>query len=176
MRQSSRLILSAFFLTLLLTLSRWLTGAWFYWPPGDHGLWFSSGLLMVVLGSFFVEKHFTKPVDVVTNCIVGLITLFGVHDREAYLFWRATLRCIIFLLVAALLSMAIQSFSRNAILLKAGKGLFLFSTFFGSAKRLFSVLLFLSIFSFWTIPSRETLYIFLFWAVVICAEPLGLHN
>ncbi len=173
MKQSSRLILTLASLISLLVLSRLINGSWFYWPPGDKSIWFQSGLLMVVLGSFFIEKHFTKPVDVVANTVAAIVTLLAIEHRDHFLFWSFAICGIIAIAVMAFLSMAIQSFCTGPTYLAIGRGFFATSTFLGSAKRLFSVVLFLAVFSFFEIPSKGALYILLFWALVVSVEPLG---
>jgi hypothetical protein len=176
MKQATRLILTLLFLFLLLILSRILSGTWFYWPSGDQAIWFQSGLLMVVLGSFFIEKHFTKPVDVVANTIAGIVALLSVSRRDQFIFWSTVIWSMVALGAMAFLSMAIQSFSTSPRVLRLGRVLFNISTFFGNAKRLFSVVFVLSIFSFFQIPSKESLLLFLFWAVVVVAESVGIPN
>lgn len=174
MRQSSRLILTLVFLVLLFVLTRFITGQWFYLPSGDKNIWFQAGLLMVVLGSFFIEKHFTKPVDVVTNVVAAVITLLSLEHRENFLFWGTTFVFILAIGVGAFLSMVIQTFSHSSRLLKLGRVLFELTTFIGSAKRLFSGVLFLSVISYFELPSIAGLSVFLFWAVVVTSEPLGI--
>lgn len=176
MRQSSRLILTLLSLFFLLLLSKLLNGSWFYWPAGDQSVWFQSGLLMVVLGSFFIEKQFTKPVDVVANTVAGIVTLLAVEHRDHFIFWSLMIWSMVGLAVIAFLSMAIQTFSTRPAVLRIGRILFSIATFLGSAKRLFSVVLFLAVFSFFQIPSRPALLILIFWAVVITAEPVGIPN
>lgn len=173
MKQSTRLILTLVFLFLLLFLSKLLNGSWFYWPPGDQSIWFQSGLLMVVLGSFFIEKHFTKPVDVVANTVIGIVTLLAVEHRDHFIFWSVVIWGMVALAVMAFASMAIQTFSTKPTYLKIGRALFGISTFVGSARRLFSIVLFLAIFSYFAVPSKGSLLILLFWAVVIASEPIG---
>lgn len=131
---------------------------------------------MVVLGSFFIEKHFTKPVDVVANTIAGIVTLLAVEHRDHFLFWSTIIWAMVTLAVMAFLSMAIQSFATNTRLLRFGRLLFTISTFLGGAKRLFSVILFLAIFSFFQVPSKESLLLLLFWGFVVSAEPIGLPS
>lgn len=174
MRQGTRLIFTLFYLVLLFALARFITGQWFYLPSGDASLWFQAGLLMVVLGSFFIEQHFTKPVDVVTNVAAAIITLLALEHRATFLFWGFALWGIVAIGVAAFVSMAIQTFAKSPQALKVGKFLFTLSTFLGSAKRLFSAVLFLAIFSYFQLPSTAALFIFIFWAFVIASEPLGL--
>jgi hypothetical protein len=174
MKQSSRLILTLLFLFLLLLLSKVLNGSWFYWPPGDKSIWFQAGLLMVVLGSFFIEKHFTKPVDVVANTVAGIVTLMAIDHRDHFLFWSVVVWEMVGLAVMAFTSMAIQSFVTKPAYLKTGRLLFTISTFLGSAKRLFSVVLFLAVFSYFAVPSTGSLLIFMFWAVVVASEPIGI--
>ncbi|MGE5541234.1 MAG: hypothetical protein ACM3TU_03060, partial [Bacillota bacterium] len=141
MRQSTRLFFTFAYLLTLIGLARFITGEWFVLPSGDQSLWFQAGLLMVVLGSFFIEQHFTKPVDVVTNVAAGVITLLALEHRSAFLYWGVALAGMLIIGSAAFISMAIQTFASSARVLKLGEILFIFSTFFGSAKRLFSAVL-----------------------------------
>lgn len=174
MKQSTRLFFTLFYLILLFILARFVTGQWFYLPSGDTNTWFQVGLLMVVLGSFFIEQHFTKPVDVITNVAAGLITLLSLENREIFLYWHYVFFGLLIIGVMAFISMIIQTFSHSVWWQRIGVSLFSFSTFFGAAKRLFSVILFLAVFSYFQIPSTSALLVFLFWAVVVSSEPIGL--
>lgn len=129
---------------------------------------------MVVLGSFFIEQHFTKPVDVITNVAAGVITLLALENRETFLYWNYVLLVLIVLGVGAFLSMVIQTFLHSQKWQKFGSLLFTLTTFFGNAKRLFSVILFLAVFSYFQIPSLSALLVFIFWASVVVSEPIGL--
>lgn len=174
MKQSSRLFFTLVYLVLLFVLARFVTGFWFYLPSGDANTWFQVGLLMVVLGSFFIEQHFTKPVDVITNVAAGVITLLALENRETFLYWHYVLLVLIVLGVGAFLSMVIQTFLHSQKWQKLGSFLFTLTTFFGNAKRLFSVILFLAVFSYFQIPSLSALLVFIFWAAVVVSEPIGL--
>lgn len=174
MKQSSRLFFTLVYLVLLFALARFVTGFWFYLPSGDANTWFQVGLLMVVLGSFFIEQHFTKPVDVITNVAAGVITLLALENRETFLYWNYVLLVLIVLGVGAFLSMVIQTFLHSQKWQKFGSLLFTLTTFFGNAKRLFSVILFLAVFSYFQIPSLSALLVFIFWASVVVSEPIGL--
>ncbi len=55
------------FSVLLFVVTKLVTGRWL--PTAEDGIWFQFGLLLVVLGSFFLETHFSKPNDVVINSI-----------------------------------------------------------------------------------------------------------
>ena len=129
---------------------------------------------MVVLGSFFIEKHFTKPVDVVANTVAGIVTFMAIDHRDHFLFWSVVVWGMVGVAVMAFTSMAIQSFATKPAYLKIGRLLITISTFLGSAKRLFSIVLFLAVFSYFAVPSTGSLLIFLFWAVVVSSEPIGI--
>lgn len=174
MKQPTRLVFTLAYLVILLALARFINGEWFVLPTGDANLWFQAGLLMVVLGSFFIEQHFTKPVDVVTNVAAGMITLLSLEHRETFLYWGVLLSAMILIGLAAFASMAIQTSLKSNTALKIASVLFSISTFIGSAKRLFSVILFLAVLSYFEIPSLSALLVFAFWALVITSEPLGL--
>lgn len=137
-------------------------------------MWFQVGLLMVVLGSFFIEQHFTKPVDVITNVAAGLITLLSLENRVSFLYWNYILLALLVIGIMAFASMVIQTFARSQKLQKIGATLFSISTYLGGAKRLFSVVLFLTVFSYFQIPSTGGLLVFIFWAIVVSSEPIGL--
>ncbi len=174
MKQSSRLILTVAFLGILIVLGRFVTHHWFYLPSGDQSIWFQAGLLMVVLGSFFIEKHFVKPVDVVANVIAAIVTLLSLEHRENFLFWNVAFGILLAVGICAFLSMAFQTFSHSILGMKIARVLYNFATFVGSAKRLFSAVLFLAIFSYFEIPSLSAILVLIFWAIVVCSEPLGI--
>ena len=48
--------------------------------PSDpkQAIVFQNALLLIVLGSAFLEHHYTKPADSVVNSLMGLVTLLSV--------------------------------------------------------------------------------------------------
>ena len=69
MKKYYRTILLGVFLIFLFLISLKISGKIF--PSGSDSIWFHSGLLMVILGMYWVEHYFTKPQDVFSNGLIG---------------------------------------------------------------------------------------------------------
>jgi len=48
---------------------------------------FQGGLLLVILGSLFLEDKFTRPADAMVNALTGVISLVTVYATQAGLAW-----------------------------------------------------------------------------------------
>ena len=53
----------------------------------DAEVWFTSGLLLVVLGVFVTEKYFTKPLDVIVNVMLLFVVLSMLENVGQFLLY-----------------------------------------------------------------------------------------
>ena len=53
----------------------------------DAEIWFTSGLLLVVLGIFVTEKYFTKPLDVIVNVLLLFVVLSMLENVGKFLLY-----------------------------------------------------------------------------------------
>ncbi len=147
-------------------------------PKPEDGLWFQFGLLLVVLGSFFLEPYFTKPTDVVANSIAVIVTLLAVSGRSDFILWKIMILISVTLLILALLSMILSKIDldERSFRLRASKLFYNISTFLGQGRLLFSIIFILAVVSYFPTGSREFMYLILFWGFIIITGPSGLAN
>ncbi|MBU0722223.1 DUF87 domain-containing protein [Patescibacteria group bacterium] len=150
----------------------------------DAEIWFTSGLLLVVLGTFVTEKYFTKPLDVIVNVItlfVVLSTLDNVSNFQLY--WPLVAYSLMTAVIAFLSFVLIdEEKDRNYLSQKIAHSANTVSSFLGSSKMLFSIVFILSIFSYFisslesnALINKEQIAVLLliaFWGMVILVEPI----
>jgi len=82
-----RLIILLVGLILLCSVSYYINGSIF--PPDNASAnIFQGGLLLVILGSLFLEDKFTRPADAVVNALTGIISLITVSPTQAGTHWN----------------------------------------------------------------------------------------
>ena len=124
---------------VLCSLSLLMTGTLF---PADnrHANIFQSGLLLVILGSLFLEDKFTRPADAVVNALTGIISLVTVWTAQVVTSW-----VLVFVYCAAVFLMGVicialgvpgQVFGPRA---RTSRVLYVISTTLGSSRVLFTI-------------------------------------
>lgn len=82
-----RIVNLVIFLAALIGLN-YLINREFAIPTGDKALWFHSGLLLLVFGSYWSEYFFTKPSDVVINGLTVLISISTLNNPPFPEWWN----------------------------------------------------------------------------------------
>lgn len=163
------------FFVALLGLNYGITGE-FGIPTGDKSLWFHSGLLLLVFGSFWSEYFFTKPSDVVINGLVVFISVSTLKDPP-YPDWWSFLRY--YSIVLTVIAFVVTWHGSPAVK-GTSSGLFKRIVYhlvvrLGGAKVIFSLTFFLSAISYFGFDSKETKWMFGFWVFVIVLKELDLE-
>ena len=164
------------FSILLFVVTKLVTGRWL--PTAEDGVWFQFGLLLVVLGSFFLETHFSKPNDVVINSIAVLVTLLSLSNRKDFIGWYLMVIISGLLLVLSLLTLILYNreeseFSQRN---RTAKVLYNISTFAGQGRLFFSVIFLLAIASYYSTKSDDFFKLLLFWGFITIIGPSGFAN
>jgi hypothetical protein len=97
-----------FVILLIITLgfSYLINGSFI--PENDHkNLWFYSGLLMVLISSFFIEEYYTSPRNILANqlpLIVIMIAVRGIftENNDLWLWWIGFIYVLIIVSISAL--------------------------------------------------------------------------
>lgn len=71
----------------LLSLKYFVIDRVFVSAPKDSEVWFTSGLLLIVLGVFVTEKYFTRSLDVIVNVITLIVVLLTLDRPEDFRLW-----------------------------------------------------------------------------------------
>ena len=81
------------FITLLaaLCLVTWLYTGSVAPPAGDASIWFYGGLFAILISKFITEYRFTKPNDVIVNCVAAFIAISTLNSPPNDVWWE-TLR------------------------------------------------------------------------------------
>ena len=150
----------------------------------DAEIWFTSGLLLVVLGIFVTEKYFTKPLDVIINVILLFVVLSMLENVGQFLLYGPLLAYSLLVGVIAFISFILinEEKDRNFLSQKIAHSANIISGFLGSSRMLFSIVFILSIFSYF-ISSLENnflinkeqiavLSLIGFWGMLILIEPI----
>ncbi len=175
MKKYYRTIVFGVFFIALIFLSLKISGKIF--PDGNSSIWFHSGLLMIILGIYWVEHYFTKPQDVFSNGIVAFIAISTLENPPFFYFWNLlryfslTLSALS-LIVILLGTPALQQNDTS----KLKKLTYDIVTRFGSSQVLFTAIFLLSLISFFDGKQVEIRWMLIFWAVVISFKYLDIEG
>ncbi|TAL04332.1 MAG: DUF87 domain-containing protein [Rhodospirillaceae bacterium] len=152
--------------------------------PNDAGIWFTSGLLLVILGVFVTEKYFTRSLDVLVNVITLIVVLLTLDKPELFRLWDAVFFYCIAVGILALISFVLydeqkdQNLSSQKIADMSGT----VARFLGSSRLLFSIVFILSIFNYFVFSIEKSqlitkeqvavLVLIIFWGAVLLVEPI----
>lgn len=176
-QQRVRLGVCFLYAGFLILANRLVLGEWLPYPSAD-GMWFYSGLVMLLLYSFLVEPYFTRPADAIANAATAEIALLSVYaharssgEPAALLATQIGLYYAVLVLVSSV----------TTILLKDAKQKYLnaiktftweLATQFGSARVVFSAVFIVSMFSFPHLQSWRGAVILALWWLIASVQPL----
>jgi hypothetical protein len=149
----------------------------FSFPKGDASIWFHTGLLMVIIGTYWVEHYFTRPSDVVINGLVVIIATSSLSNPPYSGWWNFLFFSSIVLVVLSFIvvwsgSPAIPENEDS----KIKKFLYLTTTRLGSSKILFSFVFLLSLLSYFDLQTHSAKLLVIFWIIVLSAAYLDLDQ
>ncbi|MCK5466291.1 DUF87 domain-containing protein [Candidatus Parcubacteria bacterium] len=184
MSKLKNLIYLFVFAGILFVLKFLLIDKFFIDLGKDAEVWFTSGLLLIVLGIFVTEKYFTKSLDVIVNIVLLLVVLSMLENIGQFLlYWPLFIYSLLVGAIAFLSFVLIdEEKDRNFLSQKVAHSANLIASFLGSSKMLFSIVFILSIFSYF-ISSLENnflinkeqvavLSLIVFWGMLILVEPI----
>jgi len=174
----SKNISLAVFLLLLAALSAaaWLYTGTFIPPSGDASIWFYGGLFAVLTGKFIVEYRFTKPNDVVVNCLAAFLAISTLNSPPNGDWWEA-LRWGSLALAALALLLAWN----RSLEAKLGQSVprtiaYRLVTRLGSAEVLFSFVFILGLITYTQLSSANDKAFVVIWGAILLAANLGLAS
>ncbi|MBN1811176.1 MAG: hypothetical protein JXA14_05000, partial [Anaerolineae bacterium] len=171
-----RLIILVMGLVALCSLSLWLTGTLF---PADNrqANIFQSGLLLVILGSLFLEDKFTRPADAVVNALTGIISLITVWATQVGIWWWLVFFycAAVFLMGVACIALGIpgEAFGVRA---RISRILYVVSTTLGSSRVLFTFVFLYAVLAFYGLQSWQTATLVAFWGIYVAIWPLKIPH
>lgn len=160
---------------VVLGLVSWIfTGAVMPTDP-DDALLLQSSLLLVVLGSLFLERYFTGPGDAFVNALTALITVLPLATSDEHAAWLLLVSYLAFVMLVALVALLLEGKDRPTGVGRAiGYRSYLVSSVLGRARVVFSVVFLVSIFFFVGTSSALAIPLIVFWGVYLALWPLGL--
>ena len=143
--------------------------------PSDpkQAIVFQNALLLIVLGSAFLEHHYTKPADSVVNSLMGLVTLLSVYGQAPTWPWRVVAGyCgLVFLLSAACVAVSsgpdVSGWRRRVAELTFRPAVVL-----GRSRILFTIVFLSGLWFFYSVQNPMTIALVLFWGVFLVIWPL----
>jgi len=172
------------FVSILLFLKFFVIDKTFTNLPPDSQVWFTSGLLLVVLGIFVTEKYFTKPLDVIVNIVTLFVVLSTLDNAQKFLlYWPLFVYSLLVGLIALTSFVLIdEEKDKNILSQKVANSAYRISAFLGSSKMLFSIVFIISIFSYFLLSIQNNLlitkeqtavlYLIFFWGATLLIEPI----
>jgi len=172
------------FTSILLVIKFFIIDRIFPNIEKDAEVWFTSGLLLIVLGTFVTEKYFTKPMDVIVNVITLFVVLFTITNTENFLLYWPLITYSLIISCIAFLSFILIDEKKdiNFISQKIAHSSNIISGFLGSSKMLFSIVFILSLFSYFVSSIQNSnlinkeqvsiIILIIFWGIIILIEPI----
>ena len=171
-----RLIILLFGLIVLCSVSYYINGSIF--PPDNASAnIFQGGLLLVILGSLFLEDKFTRPADAVVNALTGIISLITVSSTQAGTHWNLIfIYCgIVFSAGVGCIALGVPGESQGTQA-KFSHALYVLSTVLGKSNVLFSIIFLYAVLAFYGLQSRQTAALVAFWGLYVVIWPLKLPH
>jgi hypothetical protein len=166
------------FLVLLTTLCgvTWFYTGKFAPPSGDASLWFYGGLFALLAAKFVTEYRFTRPNDVIVNCLAAFVAISTLNDPPLEHWWELLRWCILACGSAALV-LAWDPGREARVASSVWKTIiYRLVTRLGSAEVLFSVVFVLALVSFLDSASASTQAFALVWGSILLAANMNLGS
>src|SRR5690349_5538594 len=109
--QHQRILVSLIYLGILILIFNSIGGkvtGFVIGPNPDSAIWFSTGALMIILGSYVIEPFFTKPSDAIANSTAVLISLLGLTDKNSFLEYKYIFFFSVFILFLSILTIFLK--------------------------------------------------------------------
>lgn len=169
---------------ILLALKFLVVDVYFPALPQDAGIWFTSGLLLIILGVFVTEKYFTRSLDVIVNIVTLGVVLLTLDHPNLFRLWGGLLWYGGIVGALALTGFVLYDEKKDAALLsqKIANSSSVIARFLGSSRMLFSIVFLLSIFNYFVFTLEQnqaitgqqvTIFLLIgFWAMVLLIVPI----
>lgn len=167
--------LAAFCVGMLLLLGLvWLHTGSLVPPSGGGSIWFHAGLFTLFVGRFITEYRFTKPNDVLLNCLAVFVATSTLSSPPLPGWWEA-LRWGSLLLAASAVAL---SWDRGAELRREEQPWrsFLYQVVIGVGRAdvLFSIVFVLALLSYFELGTPETTVFVVAWGLILLVSNINL--
>lgn len=154
------------YMSIFLYLCWYFNNGWSFLTNTDSkfNLLFVSGALLLIFGAYIAEPYFTRPLDVLANCVAIILTLLSIKEDSTLLgYW------IVFYASASIgiLTILVILFSKIQKGQRIQRVIFEIITKIGQSKITFSVIYLLTIVSFFRNEPIEFIFFLTFWIILI---------
>ena len=161
---------SLFFILIILLFSvnYFLTGSLI--PDTEQGLWFYSGLFMLIFSLLFIEPYYTSPKNVITNAIPLLLVFLAIKNSfENPMYWWIAIVFLLSLLIFSVISISVEDRDRSKEYWKNKLSDFLkkIVVFVGQGKFLYSAVFIYFLLSYYSIQDPYVFTLFVIWFVIV---------
>lgn len=163
---SQRIIAVIIYIVTFILASHFLSGNWLFLSDSEssYNFLFISSALLLIFGSYIAEPYFTKPVDVLINSTAIILALYSIKDPSSFTgYWVLLYLSIALGIFSIMLILSSQLFKDN----KLQQLFFIIITKTGQSKLVFSLMYFLTIYSYFKNQPIEFVVFITFWIVFI---------
>ena len=143
-------------------------------PSGNEAIWFHAGLFTFFVGRFITEYRFTKPNDVLLNCLTVFVATSTLSNPPLHVWWESLRWGSLLLAITAVA----LSWDQGAELRREERPwrsfFYQFVVGIGRADVLFSIVFVLALLSFFKLDTPETTVFVVAWGVILLFANLNL--
>jgi len=176
MNRRSRVVHLVLFLLALVGINVALYGTPLL-MSGDRAIWIHGGLLMVIIGMYWVEPFFTKPADAVINGLVAYIAISGLTDPPLLPWWQLVRGISAGLVIGGFVLTWTgdpeRPLSTRGPLARVAYHVV---TRLGSSRILFSSIFILALLSYFDLRQPGPRWLVVFWGCIMMASELNLEG
>lgn len=163
---SQRIIVVIIYIVTFLAVCRYFSGNWLFLTDSTstYNTLFISSALLLIFGTYIAEPFFTKPVDVISNSTAVILALLGIKDPFFFAgYWALFYSSFALGVLSIILILISQIYKEN----KLQKVFFIAITNMGQSKLVFSILYFLTIYSYFTNQPIQLIVFISFWIIFV---------
>ena len=172
MKQSERIIVGSIYFLVLFLLYRSLGNNFSALSTlgSDSSVWFYSGALLIILGSYITEPYFSKPTDTIASSISLLLALLGITNKKLLIGYNFMLVYAFLMLVIAVIAIFLKDYEN-----KPKEILYFITKTIGTSKVMFSTIYLFSAFSYFTKGTSlvEFGIMLILWSCLVMGDPIG---
>lgn len=134
---------------------------------------------MVLFSILFIEPYYTSPKNVITNAIPLLLVFLAIRDSfNNPVFWWATISVLVSLLIMSIIALVFDDKDKSPDHWKNKTATTLKNivVVLGQGKVLYSSVFIYFLLTYHSIQDFYTLFLFIFWFLVLCINPKNIHN
>jgi uncharacterized protein len=174
----NRTIIFVIFSSLFVSIQFLFWGV--FLPSADvNGIWFYSGIFMVLFSILFIEPYYTSPKNVVANAIPLLLVLLSIKDSfKKPIFWWSAIVVLLILIVVSIVAMSLEDKNKSQKYWKNKTANLLKNVvvIIGRGKVLYSSVFIYFLLTYYSLQNYYTIILFVLWFFIVLIDSKQLHN